>query len=164
MSHMLATVNKEAADAIGHEHDAAPDVPGIGETVVFHPRMGEWRAGRNKFGAIVTWVHDDGTLDLVVFYDADDFIGQRAVPRRDGEGRGWEKPNGALLGMAAPSGQPVAIMDLRREVSLLGEQVFGPCVAGKPSILETLMDMTARLTALENRPKPGRPKKSVPQV
>jgi hypothetical protein len=79
---MLAMMNPEAADAIGKEYAADEPVPDMGDTVVFHPRVGEYRAGRNKFAAIVTWVRDDETLNLEVFYDADDFIGQRNVPRR----------------------------------------------------------------------------------
>jgi hypothetical protein len=138
MGHMLATVNPDAADAIGHEHDMDQGVPDIGETVVFHPRVGEWRAGRNKFAAIVTWVHDDGTLDLVVFYDADDFIGQRSVPRREGDGRGWV----AVTRDSGPSMHP------------------GGFLTDSPQ-LKQIFD---RLTALENRPKPGRPKKPRPQV
>lgn len=88
MGHLLKTVNPEAAADIANE---TKPIPCIGETVIFFPRPGELRAGRGKHAAIVTAVNDDDTLDLVVVYDADDFIGQRRVARRslDG-GMGWE--------------------------------------------------------------------------
>lgn len=107
-------------------------MPKISETVVFHPRTGEYRAGKNEFAAIVTGAHDDGTCDLVIFYDADDFIGQRNVPQRqNGQGLGWERAD------VAPQASTGDI-----------EAAFGEIVTLKE-----------RVAVLEAKRGPGRPKK-----
>ena len=88
MAHLMKTINEDAA----RDNVAVEPLPGVGESVVFYPRPGELRAGRGKHAAIVTASNeDDQSLDIVVVYDADDFIGQRRVKRRslDG-GMGWE--------------------------------------------------------------------------
>lgn len=118
-------------------------LPKVSDTVIFYPRPGELRAGAGKHAAIVTAVNDDDTLDLVVIFDADDFIGQRRVPMRiNGEGMGWVKkpsPTAALEDRIA-----------RLERQLLGDLVL----ADGDSILGILDEHEDRLTAVESAPKP----------
>ena len=71
MSMLLASKNPEAAENFGK---APAGTPGIGEWVVFHPRPGERRQGRTAFPALVMWQYEDGALDLLIVYDANDVI------------------------------------------------------------------------------------------
>lgn len=100
MAHMLASVNPAAAEEIMHP----TPLPDIGETVVYIPRTGEVRAGKKRVPAIVMGRDlDNGLLDLVVIYDADDFLSVRRVPRHAGDDRGWELPEGRRATMFAVS-------------------------------------------------------------
>lgn len=154
MSHYLKTINEAAAQ------DAPPapkpDLPGISETVVFYPRPGELRAGRGRHAAIVTGTNDDGTLDLVVIYDADDFIGQRHVARRslDG-GMGWEplpmKVDQASARTVFPP--PIddtdkkAIEELKTGLVELRKAIFGDFDAPPESIVSILAEFEDKLEA-----------------
>lgn len=164
MSHYLKTINEAAAQ------DAPvalkPDLPGISETVVFYPRPGELRAGRGRHAAIVTGTNEDGTLDLVVIYDADDFIGQRHVARRslDG-GMGWEPLPGKSMPKqmleATADGRLVPVPDnaaqfaglveentkLRADLDALRKSIFGDFDAPTDSIVSILAEFEDKLDA-----------------
>ncbi len=152
MGHMLATMNPEAVREI--EHPTA--LPAVGATVVYCPRPGEVRAGKTRVPARVIKADvDNGLLDLVVIYEADDFLSRKSVPRRMGEDRGWEP---------AP-GSADAVLDklaaFKREIA---EVLFGH--HDKPAISfadqnivvhERMADIEHRLAALEAKRPPGRP-------
>lgn len=78
MSHLLASVNPEAADAIGRPADA--DAPDVGTWVVFKGRAGFSRMHRSEFAALVLSHHDDGTLELMVVMEPEDMMVETRVP------------------------------------------------------------------------------------
>lgn len=160
--HYLATTNKDAAEAIGKEEKRAAELPGIGETVRFYPRPGELRSGRGKYAALVTDAHEDGTLDLIVFFDVDDSISQKKVPMRNfDQPRGWEPIEGRNRSPLLP------VADQSREFTLLEEKVkdldaklyelrkiiFGEFEAPEEPFVEILSDHEDRLIALEPQKK-----------
>ena len=82
MAHLLETMNRIA--------DNDPTVQKIkkiptGTVVLYHGRMGSMRQGRTEFPAMVLKQHeDDGSLDVIVFFEAEDMIWeQRVLPRTD---------------------------------------------------------------------------------
>lgn len=145
MGHMLATMNPEAAHEI--EHPTA--LPGVGSPVVYCPRPGQIRAGRSRVPAIVLKADgDNGLLDLVVIYDADDFLSVRDVPRRQGEDRGWEP---------ASDSAGAVLEKLEAFKGELAEVLFGLNVKPEVDILTQLSDIRERLAILEAKRGPGRP-------
>ena len=157
MAHLMKTINEDAAKDLG-----APDpLPGVGESVVFYPRPGELRAGRGKHAAIVTASNDeDQSLDLVVVYDADDFIGQRKVKRRslDG-GMGWEPlPNRPQVTV---NRAPQEIAELRelidnatKRLDALHASVFGDFEVPSESLVEVMGEHEDRMQKIEDMVTP----------
>lgn len=78
MSHMLATVNKEAADAI----DNPPAPPDVGTWVVFKGRAGFSRTRRTEFPALVLGADENGGLSLMVVMEPEDMMMEDRVPFR----------------------------------------------------------------------------------
>jgi hypothetical protein len=84
MSHLQA-----AMDTIAQND---PDVQriekiGVGNAVVYVGRIGSMRQGRTEFPALVLKQHpDDGTLDLLVIFEAEDMIWEQRV-------RPWSEAN-----------------------------------------------------------------------
>ena len=59
----------------------------VATVVKYHGRVGSMRQGRNEFPAFVLKQHpDDGTLDLLVFFEAEDMIWEQRVS-------GWSETN-----------------------------------------------------------------------
>ena len=79
MSVMLATTNPEAASEYQNRDTRRPYA---GQSVVFHCRPGEGRAGKISAPAIVHSVFDDDHVDLVVIFDADDLGTRMKIPRK----------------------------------------------------------------------------------
>jgi hypothetical protein len=99
MGHFLATVNPEAAEAIGAE--VVPlDLPGIGTTVQYFPRPGEGRGGRSEFSFIVTQHTPDGRVGGVGVFDAQDFRDVMPCWRKsdDNPFPAWDWPKGRQTG------------------------------------------------------------------
>ncbi|MFA6267671.1 MAG: hypothetical protein WC670_18385 [Pseudolabrys sp.] len=117
-------------------------VPGLGETVIYHSH--EWRSGAREFAAIVTKVHRDdagnpsGLLDMVVVFDADDFMGQRGV-------RPWVDSSGWTP--VERSGDALAEID--KLSARMSEVVLGSYLPPAVSIMQQLVDLQARCAALE---------------
>lgn len=154
-------------------------LPGVGETVIFYPRPGELRPGRGKHAAIVTASNEeDDTLDLVVIFDYDDFVGQRRVKRRDLDGgMGWEpRPRFAPF-VNIPPHDTDTIARLYEELAKTNEKVagifqalFGSYEVPNEPLLEVIDNHEERLQKLEPnvsaakkpeaKPKPakGKPK------
>lgn len=152
MGHMLASMNPQAA----HEIDNPVALPGVGSTVVYCPRPGEVRAGKTRVPAIVLKADaENGLLDLVVIYEADDFLSRKSLPRRMGEDRGWEPAEGSAQAIAE------RLDAFKREV---GEVLFGEHVKPETSFTDEMLAMTAaiktldaRLSTLEAKRPVGRP-------
>jgi hypothetical protein len=79
MSVMLATVNPEAAKEAGQGDRR---VPYIGQWVVFHSRPGEGRGGKMTAPAMVTHIHDEDHVELLIVHSADDLITRFKIPRK----------------------------------------------------------------------------------
>lgn len=90
MSHLLASVNKEAAERI---EDPTMDAPDISTMVVYIPRNGVQRMGRREFPAIVLGHDQDGFLDLFVLMEPEDMMLESHVrPQLNEEGHSWRYP------------------------------------------------------------------------
>jgi len=160
MAHLMKTINEDAAKDL-----SAPEpLPGVGESVVFYPRPGELRAGRGKHAAIVTASNDDDqSLDLVVIYDADDFIGQRKVKRRslDG-GMGWEPMYATKTlpaAVLAPDLEAInmlskQIAELKATVVNLTSAVFGDFDVPKESLVDIMGEHEDRMQKIEDMVTP----------
>jgi hypothetical protein len=79
MSVMLRTQNPEAAAAID-DSDHRP--PYVGQIVLYHARPGEARMGRQVAPGTVMAVQDEDHIDVLIIYDADDFIFRQKLPRK----------------------------------------------------------------------------------
>lgn len=143
MSHYLKTVNEAAAAAYdrppeevsAYEHPIAQEArtppPGVGTPVVYHCRNGEGRMMLKEFPAIVHSHNPDGTVSLIVDYDADDRIRVRSVGLRTPQN---DRPSYSLI-------QPPALYARASVVEVAG-------VMGSP----TTAELEARLSALESEP------------
>lgn len=89
MGHLLQTSNPEAAARINGE---GRPLPGIAETVLYHPRAGEVRQGRKTVPAVVLSVDESNRqLELLIIHAADDMITQNRVPEHVEGDRGWSR-------------------------------------------------------------------------
>lgn len=89
MGHLLMTTNPEAAARINGE---GRPMPGVGETVLYHPRAGEVRQGRKTVPAIVLKVDQENRqLEIMIIHAADDMITQNQVPEHVEGDRGWSR-------------------------------------------------------------------------
>jgi hypothetical protein len=85
LSHFLATINPEAAEAIGREPKAGTGLaylPQVGQQVRYIPRPGEGRGGLTEFSMLVTQRREDGWLRGVCILDANDFKDVGWLPQR----------------------------------------------------------------------------------
>lgn len=146
MGHMLASINPEAADEI----DRPTPLPDIGSTVVYIPRAGQVRAGKTRVPAIVTGRDvENRILDLVVIYDADDFLSKPRIPRRQGDDHGWE----LVGGQEEKSGEILG--DIGSQLNELRDIIA--------SVNSRVDAVDRRLDVLEAKRGPGRPPNPRPQ-
>lgn len=131
---MLATVNPEAAAAIGTIKKV-----GIGNPVVYHARAGHMRDKRTSFPALVMRQHDeDGTLDLLVFMEREDFAFEQRVA--------FQSHNQPHHCWAAPEDRPGPNITVN----------WGHAIT---KLAEQNKELTERIAALEAKRGPGRPRK-----
>jgi hypothetical protein len=141
--HMMSTMNPEAIA----EMDAA-SLPQVGDTVIFVPRPGEGRRGRQQFPAIVM-AHNDARgrtgLDLLVIYDARDVIDLDSVQISD------ENYNSFCWKPREQTAAPVApdYDDLRRDLDTLRQDIYGAYEKPPKSLMDYLVDFEARVKAAE---------------
>ena len=111
MSHLLASVNKEASDNIQPIAPRQP-LPGVGETVVYTMRPGHGRSGRTRFPAMVMG-EQGGKLLLTVIIDAGDMVDESHVEEAGPgcEFHCWERP------------QPTAVPGIHGTVAALHERI-----------------------------------------
>lgn len=148
MGHMLKTTNPQAAAAIGHEVELP--MPGVGEMVLYRPRVGEQRAGRLEFPAMVMGLRDGGgqALDLLVFYDADDQIMRERVLRATDKEpfNAWSmSPRNVMVEPFEPS----RLNGMTVELAKLKAHVLGDFADPPAPIMEILDGFGRRLKALE---------------
>jgi hypothetical protein len=150
---------------MGHLMSSTENIPGydeiervgVGLNVLYHTRIGNQRQGRNTFPAFVLSQHpDDGTLDLLVFFEPEDILWERRVPRWTEEqpGRCWEPVKDAP---ASPSENALANEITR--LSGMCSMLMGRVVAletkigyGRPPTSEINYDTTITPEPLEDRP------------
>lgn len=148
VSHLLATMNKAAAERI---EDPTMDAPDIGTMVVYKPRAGIMRMGRTEFPAIVLGHDEHGHLDLFVMMEPEDMmLEQRVRPQLNDEGHSWrhvelDEPEDAAELRAqvetlkeTMEAQAAQIVDLRK--LLLGD--YNPA---KLSVYDLLAEFEAKV-------------------
>ena len=135
----------------------------VGNHVLYHGRNGAMRQGRTEFPAIVLKQHeDDGSLDLIIDYEAEDRIWEQRVREwsetqpnhcwEEVEQIGSDAIHEAIDAMDASLGklmqQHKAIMDLLGELT---GQMYGEYEAPPKSMIEYLDDFDKRLQKLDKR-------------
>lgn len=150
MSHLLSSVNKEAAEAIRPipPRDRLPDV---GEIVIYHMRTGHGRQGRTRFPALVQSQGERGTLGLTVILEAGELLNATLVeetgPGKDG-GHCWERPDGSHLADAfrnTVTALATRVGDLEQQVADLRKVVLGDFDVPRISIIDIMQDFENRL-------------------
>lgn len=150
MGHLLSTTNPDAAAKIQNGRSEPDLLPGVGASVVFWPQGGISRMGRTSFPAIVAGVRlDEQSIDLIIFFDAGDFIDELRVPRRSEHNRlrCWDYPENMVMRsldtrLEEPGG-------LRGVVASLDQAVFGDYDRPPISLVSILEDFEKRLAALK---------------
>lgn len=146
MGHFLSTVNPEAVDQIGTEPAQGP---GTGSIVVYLPRPGEGRGRRREFPAMVMGENEDGTLDLLIVYDANDVTTREKIPQTTPD---HPFPAWTFVRDAAPEQfEPSRLNKVRQDLDLLAEGVFGPYETPKGGLMSYLVDFEKKLNALTLR-------------
>jgi hypothetical protein len=135
----------------------------VGNHVLYHGRNGAMRQGRTEFPATVLKQHeDDGSLDLIIDYEAEDRIWEQRVREwsETQPNHCWEEIEEiesdlireAIDAMQASLEilvqQHKAIMDL---IHGLKKQMYGDYEAPSRSMIEYLDDFDKRLKKLEKR-------------
>ena len=151
MSVLMETVNPAAVDRV-----KGPTAPGVGSNVVFIPRPGEQRMGRQEFGAMVMFKHDDLTLDLLVIYGADDVSEKLRIRlyHEDEPFNCWKHVEGAEPEEFEPSRlnkMRHEVDELEQKMNNLRQLVFGDWnEPGKP-LIEYLVDFEEKLKDLRKK-------------
>jgi hypothetical protein len=147
MSHLLATVNPEAADNIRPIAPRQP-LPGVGETVVYTMRPGFSRAGRSRFPALVMG-EQGGKLLLTVIVDAGDMVDESLVEEA-GPGHEfhcWERVQPTAVpgihGTVAALHERIGALEA--EFKQMSEVVLGEFEAPAVSIIHIMQDFENRL-------------------
>lgn len=149
MSHLMSSMQRMA------END--PSIEKItriptGTVVLYHGRVGSMRQGRTEFPGLVLKQHeDDGSLDMIVFFEAEDVIWEQRV-RRYSEaqpGHCWE--------LVKPVVRPDVDDDADKRIEVvkalvreLKVQMYGDYEAPPKSMIEYLDSFDRRLTKLES--------------
>jgi hypothetical protein len=140
------------------EEVAAVPAPPVGTPVQYWLRDGDFRRGQSVFPATISRVYEDGTADLIVMIDANDFMDQQRQPRRAGGERGW-----LPLSTVVAHGQPVHIdtlvalrTDFEAFKALLAKVILGENEEPSRSVLDMLNIFDDRLVAIEDNLGPSR--------
>lgn len=147
MSHLLRSVNPEAADAIqpDPERQALPDV---GDVVRYHMRQGWARDGRTIFPALVQGHGPGDTLMLTVVIDGGDLVDEQHV-EQIGVGKQfhvWERPTSGVRPLVERLEQPAGLLG---EVKSLESAIFGDFDRPRISVIDILQDFENRLRAVK---------------
>jgi hypothetical protein len=140
---LLSTVNPEAAASIGNIRKV-----GVGNRVVYHARAGYMRDKRASYPADVLRQHEDGSLDLLVHMDREDIAREEHV-----EFRSHNQPHHCWTAVEdTPGATPNAGAGYAARFEELGEIIKAQGVR--------IAELAKRLTALEAKRSPGRPRKN----
>lgn len=122
----------------------------VGNHVIYHGRNGSMRQGRTSFPALVLKQHeDDGSLDLIVEYEAEDRIWeQRVRPRQnDEEGHCWTLVEPIEPEPGTNRIEPTALLEIK--VEELQRRMYGDYDMPEKSMIEYLDDFDRKLKQLE---------------
>lgn len=146
MSHLLSTVNAEAAAAIQPTPER-PRLPGVGAMVVYTMRAGHGRSGRTRFPAIVRDHGPNDTLAITVIIDASDFADEDLVSKAGpgAEFHCWDYVE-PVRPIAERLDEPGG---LRGEVKSLESSIFGDYDRPRMSLIDILQDFEGRLRAVK---------------
>lgn len=118
--------------------------------VVYHGRVGAMRQGRTEFPALVLKQHpDDGSLDMIVFFEAEDMIWeQRVQPYSDAQpGHCWSPVEPVEVGGFLALRKDIG--DVEVLVRALRLQMYGDYEPPEQSMIEYLDGFDKRLQKLE---------------
>jgi hypothetical protein len=122
----------------------------VGLGVVYHGRIGSMRQGRTTFPATVLKQHpDDGSIDLLVFFEAEDMIWEQRV-------RPWteEQPGHCWSPVEHESNNGEIAKAMEQVKAMLHElrgQMYGDFDTPDKSMIEYLADFDKRLNKLESK-------------
>ena len=142
MGHLLETVNPDAAAVIDGEFEVIQ----VGMPVLFRARAGSMRAGRTSFFAsVMKQNQDDGSVDLLVMMEPEDFVEERHVRRfsEQQQTQVWEPIVPSLADFNA----------LAERLSALEKNVLGPFRDPPMALMEYMDNFDKRLRALEKKGK-----------
>ncbi len=145
----------------------------VGTRVVYIPRPGHSRMGRNAFPADVLHINpDDGSVELFVVMEAEDLVTESRVGMmRDADDRHcWRHVRTDESAMHEPSrlnSQASRLVEVEDQLVVLKDQVFGEYVSPPKAVMDYLADFDARLRAMEEAlaspkaaPKSGKARKT----
>lgn len=166
MSHLLASVNQEASDAI--KPGAVLDLPDVGHLVIYTMRAGHGRQGRTRFNALVQGRGERGSLNLMVMIDANDFIDEQFVaPAGPGcETHCWEWPDDSRNASGfrgTIAGLHQRIGELEENVADMRAVILGDFDVPKISIIAIMQDFENRLRLIAQS-QGGAPTVRVPRA
>lgn len=147
MSHLMSSTQRMA------END--PTIEKIqkipcGNWVVYHGRIGSMRQGRTEFPAMVLQQHaDDGSLDLIVFFEAEDVIWEQRVREYSEAQPGHCFTHVEPIGARAGDPSKVTIDDLIKRIIGLDKAMYGDFNPPEKAMIEYLDDFDRRLKAVE---------------
>jgi hypothetical protein len=124
----------------------------VGVVVKYFGRIGSMRQGRTEFPAFVLKQHpDDGTLDLLVFFEAEDMIWEQRVSPWSvtNPGHSWAPVERYEESSVEQVETDVLLKELQIAVRALRAQMYGEYNPPDKSMIEYLADFDKRLTALE---------------
>ena len=155
MGHLLETMDRIAEnDPTVKRNRKIP----IGTVVTYHGRTGSMRQGRTEFPAMVLKQHeDDGSLDVIVFFEAEDMIWeQRVLPRTDTQpGHSY-----TVVEPVEPPEPKSTLVDkyvkqvAERVMGIIDDlrtQMYGEYEPPEKSMIEYLEDFDRRLSKLERK-------------
>jgi hypothetical protein len=126
--------------------------PDVGDWVVYQPRRGMVRRGRNRVAALVVHRHPHARLlDLAIFYEASDTLDDQRVPEAVGDERGWIVKE--QMFPARPASVEAAAESVRQDIADLRALIFGEFEKPEVSLLDLLSMLDERVDKLE-RAKP----------
>lgn len=143
MSMMLKTVNPEAAAVLEGEYPKAL----IGSPILYTLRPGVRRGGRTTAPGFIMSQNDDGTCNLMIFFEPEDVIDERYIPEKSEHqvNHCWE--------YLVPPAVKIEIDNLYSLVEELRGQIFGEYEQPPKSVMEYLADFDKRLSAAEAKGK-----------
>lgn len=140
MGHLLSSVNPEAAAAIDGDY---PRVE-VGSPVKYTMRDGQRRAGRTQVPGFIMAQNDDGTCDLLLLMEPEDFIEERHIPMKSEHQivNCWE--------YLVPAPVRAEIENLYAIIDELKSDVFGEYNEPPKAVMQYLADFDVRLQKIES--------------